>query len=433
MNRLSGFGLVAVMAVLAATASAGEGLTSAHTAKWASTVIGKELTTELFVPAEGAPGASRRGRAGIIYLKNLNAPRIGGESDESIIGDFLREGYLVLTIDYGKDPKAVAPYINPDLRAMRMCLMGARGRPGLFDPQRVQVDQTYILPEGYRLARDILYYGGGNDCYRLDVRYPSKAEKPVPAVMQIPVDNSNRMNNEAHWRWNELISEGLLTRGYAAVQADNPIKHYKGVDYMPDIAYKLKAAVRTIRANAKQYNIDADHIGVMGFSRGSGQAGILAMSGGIKELEKGPHLEYSSRVQAALLHAGRMDHLALLTDCPQMARTYEAAFGDPVKNRKVWADHSAITYVTDDDPPTFLSVGSEDWYRTKQISLMAEALKKTGVECKHVETPGLGHNVTPDVKVQEQIYDFFDKHLKPSHRAGAAKDAGAARPAEKRE
>lgn len=383
---------------------------------WQSPVLKKALPIELFVPKPDAPGAHRR-RPGIIYLKGLNAPRIGREKDESIIADFLKQGYLVLTVDYGNDPKAVAPHINHDLRVMRRDVKRTRKNPGLFAPQRVQENWVYMLPAGYRLARDIPYYGAKGE-FRLDIRYPSKAAKPVPVVMQNPVDNGNRMGNDVQWQYNDLIAEGFLTRGYAIVQIDNPVKRYRGVDPMPDIAHKLKAAVRTVRANAKRYNLDGKHIGVMGFSRGSGQAGILAMSGGIKALERGMHLKYSSRVQVALLHAGRMDHLGLLEHCPRMGKQYLDRFGDPVKNRKVWDAHSAISYVTADDPPTFLSVGEKDWYRTEQIRRMAAALKKAGVEHVHAVTPGMEHMVTDDVKILGQIYDFFDKHLKTSKEKG---------------
>ena len=414
--------------ILALTACAGAGSTPAQTGEWNSPVLNKALKTELFLPAEDAPGGSRRGRPAIIYLKNLNFPRVGKEPDDSIIADLLKQGYLVMTIDYGKDPKAVAPHINFDLRMMRKQLGGSRGSPGLFG-RGVLVDNTYILPEGYRLLRDVVYYEDGGDRFRMDIRYPSKADKPMPAVMQIPVDNASRMGNGVQVTYNEVLAEGFLTRGYAAVQVDNPIRKYAGVDYMPDIAYKLKAAVRTVRAKAKQCNIDSEHIGVMGFSRGSGQAGILAMSGGVKEYEKGPNLEYSSRVQAALLHAGRMDHLALLRDSPRFAEQYVAAFGDPEKNRKTWEMHSAISYLTKDDPPTFLSVGGKDEYRVKQIELMAEALKRTGVEYRHAVTPNMGHQVTGDLKILGEIYDFFDKHLKPA-KSKPPQEAGGEKPSE---
>src|SRR5215469_11758230 len=55
----------------------------------------------------------------IVYLENLAATRVGTDSDESIIHDFLSEGYLVVTLDYGAKSKARVPYINQDLFEIR--------------------------------------------------------------------------------------------------------------------------------------------------------------------------------------------------------------------------------------------------------------------------------------------------------------------------
>ncbi len=61
----------------------------------------------------------------------------------------------------------------------------------------------------------------------------------------------------------------------------------------------------------------------------------------------------------------------------------------------------------------FLSVGSEDSYRTIQVRRMADALKKAGVDHILAVEQGMGDMVNPNPKVIEQIYTFFDKHLKP--------------------
>jgi len=411
-----------LLIVLVATAGAAAEMPKpAQTGAWKSPVLDKDLPTALYVPADDAPLKSRHGRPGILYLLNLAGERISAEADGPIIADFLQEGFLVLTIDYGKHDKAVAPFINHDLRVMRAHIPPdrRRQRPGLFDPQRVQENAVYILPEGYRMARNILYWPAdaqpGGALFHLDIRYPSKPKTPAPALIQNPVDNGNRMGNAVKYTYNEVLVEAAMTRGYAAVQVDNPLKHYRGVDPMPDVAVKLKAAVRTVRANAKRFHLSGK-VALMGFSRGSGQAGLAGLSAGMAELEKGPHLNQSSRPDALLLHAGRTDHLFLLEDFPSLGKKYLGPFGDPVKNKKKWDEHSAITYVTKDDPPTFLSVGEKDSYRVNQIARLADALKKTGVEHHHAVTPGMGHMVTDNLKVLHEIFSFLDKHLKAAPR-----------------
>ena len=52
-----------------------------------------------------------------------------------------------------------------------------------------------------------------------------------------------------------------------------------------------KAAIRWLRAHAKSYNIDVDHVGVWGASAGGHLAALVGTSGGIKEFERGEDLD----------------------------------------------------------------------------------------------------------------------------------------------
>ena len=95
-----------------------------------------------------------------------------------------------------------------------------------------------------------------------------------------------------------------------------------------------------------------------------------------------------------------------------MAENYKKIWGPPELNRAAWAAHSTITYVSCDDPPTFLSCGDADEFRTEQMNLMAKALERAGVEHQLAVTPRMGHWVVVRKEVLGAIYDFFDKHLK---------------------
>jgi len=55
----------------------------------------------------------------IVYLENLAAPRVGSDSDDAIIRDFLNSGYVVVTLDYAHHPEARVPFINRDLGELR--------------------------------------------------------------------------------------------------------------------------------------------------------------------------------------------------------------------------------------------------------------------------------------------------------------------------
>ncbi|MCE9556137.1 MAG: hypothetical protein K8T91_22540, partial [Planctomycetes bacterium] len=350
---------------------------------WPMQCLEKPVLVSVYLPPGGA-GHAKRGRGAVVYLKNLAAPRAGTEPDESILTGLLDEGLIVLVLDLQNQPKAVAPHLNDDLRMLR------RGLGRLFSAEAVNANQVYVLAEGDRLKRNIVYYDKNGEKYRLDLRYPSRPKQPSPVLMQIPVSNDNRLDNKSgHYRYNDLIAECGLTLGYAVALVDPPLKSYNGIDKMPEVAWRLKAAVRTIRSEAAACNL-SDKIGVMGFSRSSGQAAILAFSGGLAQLEgDGPHQQFSSNVQAALIHAGRMDHELLVGSGHPIAKTYLHAWGPPVseaelksaegelaaiekrpakesdkaaietlrakasdlrQRRARWRDASAVTYVTPDDP-----------------------------------------------------------------------------------
>lgn len=231
--------------------------------------------------------------------------------------------------------------------------------------------------------------------------------------MHISIDNGSRMSNAmAHWTYHDTLAECALTRGYAVAQVDNPWKTFSLYEPMPETAFRLKAAMRTVRATASCYGIDPQRIAVEGFSRSAGAAALLAMTGGMEELEgHGPHLGYSSRVQCAILHAGRMDHPALLRSGHALGKNYQQVWGDPMKNRAAWEAHSAISYITPDDPPTFLSTGGDDDFRTEQMRLMDGALSRANVPHQLLVTPHMQHWVVEKPDAQEQIYEYLDTHL----------------------
>ncbi|MCE9551992.1 MAG: prolyl oligopeptidase family serine peptidase, partial [Planctomycetes bacterium] len=93
--------------------------------------------------------------------------------------------------------------------------------------------------------------------------------------------------------------------------------------------------------------------------------------------------------------------------------TLRAKASDLRQRRARWRDASAVTYVTPDDPPTFLCVGADDEYRPLQIASLAAALKQAGVVHEHVIIPGMKHSVVSDPVVLGRIYAFLDKQLRP--------------------
>ena len=375
-----------------------------------SEVLNREVPVRVVMPDRSVDGA----RDLVVVLKGLAAPRVGDVPDATLIDEFTNAGLAVLVVDYGGATKAASPWINADLLRLRGNVSE------LTVPHLVALDRVYVLPAGYRLARDIEFYRDDQKTYRLDVRYPafapgSKATK-APLIIQIPHNNDARMNMNSIVKYRDSLLEGLMTCGYAVAVVDHPVAPpYEGIDAMPDSMYKLKSAVRTLRAQALHFGYDPSKIGVLGFSRGSGMAGLLAATGAVAALEgEGLYPEQSSAVQAVLCQAGRFDHRSLLEDGfnPKKFDEYIAHFGDPVEQADRWDAPSAARWITADDPPFFLIVGGADSYRVPQVHRLHEALLSEGAEHPYIVEEGRAHQVTEKPENIAAIRLFFDQELK---------------------
>ena len=375
-----------------------------------SEALDREMSVQVVMPA----GTADTTRDLVIYLKGLAEPRVGQVPDATLIDEFTNAGLGVLALDYRGAAKAASPWINADLLNLR------REVSTLAAPHPIALDRVYVLPAGYRLARDIEFYRDDQKSYRLDVRYPAftPSNKPqkVPLIIQIPHNNDARMNMNSIVKYRDSLLEGLMTCGYAVAVVDHPVAPpYDGIDAMPDAMYKLKSAVRTLRAQAPRFGYDPSKIGVLGFSRGSGMAGLLASTGTVAALEgDGLHPEQSSAIQAVLCQAGRFDHRTLMEDGfnPKKLDKYIAHFGDPAQQPNRWDAPSAARWITADDPPFFLIVGGADSYRVSQVRKLHEALLAVGAEHAYIIEEGREHRVTENPENTAAIRLFFDRELK---------------------
>ena len=119
----------------------------------------------------------------------------------------------------------------------------------------------------------------------------------------------------------------------------------------PAMIQDVKCAVRSLRANAAQYNLDPNRIGAVGVSAGGHLVGLLGTTDPSEEWDVGEHLEQSSRVQAVIAMAGVMD----------LSRSFPNADIEAMKRVGFGeynvAEASPITHVTSDDPPFLLIHG----------------------------------------------------------------------------
>ena len=94
----------------------------------------------------------------VFYIMGYVGAREVGKGDTlSLLNEFLDEGYLVVTLDYKGNPKAKTPDLDWSIHGLRQKLGNYTG--GLtFDYY-----EHYIVPDGYNLARNIVFYDIGEN------------------------------------------------------------------------------------------------------------------------------------------------------------------------------------------------------------------------------------------------------------------------------
>lgn len=271
------------------------------------------------------------------------------------------------------------------------------------------------LPDGIQAKRDVAYFTGGTERQRLDVYYPEKAEKPVPLVVWI---HGGAWLGGSKDRCPALP---LLRDGYAV--ASVTYRFSKDGNFPAQIE-DCKAAIRWLRAHAKELNIDPAHIGVWGSSAGGHLVALLGVAGDEKRWEKGENLDQSSQIQAVVNWFGPANLLTMAAQSGPDSRIQHDApdspesklIGGPVQENKDAARAaSPVTYVTKDDAPMLLMHGDRDNVVPygQSVELQA-ALEKAGVksELRTIKGAGHGGGGFGDPETMAAVKDFFAKHLR---------------------
>ncbi|MGN6178952.1 MAG: hypothetical protein ACTHNW_07210 [Mucilaginibacter sp.] len=165
--------------------------------KWKSKAAGGSIvytTTEAQTPLKDFAG----NYVTVVYLENLNIKKIGRNSNKQDVAWLLAQGFRVIELNYAGNKHAVSPTINADIIAINDSI--AKGDfCGYKDCSHYQ---SYILFEGYRIARNVPYFKDdptvyntpgeytSGDSLNMDIIYPANAAKAVPVILSFSYSNS---------------------------------------------------------------------------------------------------------------------------------------------------------------------------------------------------------------------------------------------------
>lgn len=241
---------------------------------------------------------------------------------------------------------------------------------------------------------------------KMDVYYPKVADEKSPLVIYIHGGGwSGGDKSEAQGR----LIPSLLDAGFTVAS----LNYRLAPEYpFPAQLEDVKCAIRSFRANAEQYGIDPDRIGVWGPSAGGHLSSMLGVTDQTAGFERGEYLDRSSRVQAVVDMYGPAD---LSVDFSQ---TY-ANLKNMVFGNYDLAQASPVNYVSADDPPFLILQGDQDpVVPLSQSQLLYDAMIAGGMQAELVVVQGGDHgftnpNTTPNrEEIIALFMEFFEKTLK---------------------
>jgi acetyl esterase/lipase len=235
-----------------------------------------------------------------------------------------------------------------------------------FDPEKygtVDFDVTYCTMQDSELKMDLYFPDSGG---------------PWPVLVFVHGGG-----------WTEGDKAGVdnrLASGYLLVS----INYRLYPDYrFPAMIEDVKCAIRSLRAHAREYNLEPERIALIGHSAGGHLVALAGMADEQAGWDVGEYLEYSSRVQAVVVLAGPVD----------LSRSFPNWVEELILNvfgSEQQASGSPISYVSPDDPPFFILHGDADpVVPVEQAYLLRDELVAAGVPVELVVMQNGGHGFEP--------------------------------------
>ena len=318
-----------------------------------------------------------------------------------------------LSIDPGESKLVRNRDIVRKLRGMSVLFqqeMLADARP----PGRVKVldstDGKTYLPQStldeLNAKLDLTYANYGDRSLAMDIYRPKGVWGELPAIVCIHGGGWAKGNRTSHAK----IAQALAARGYVAATISYRLS---GEAPFPAAIQDCKAAVRFLRANAKELGIDPNKIGAIGLSAGGHLTALLASSHGVDELEgKGGNPACGSRIQAAVPMGAQTDFLSERTREVSKERQIWKQFmgGSQDERPKAYRLASPLEHLDEDDPPCLFITGETDDESTRATKFR-KRMSDLGISSGIEVIEGAPHGFLTKQVWFDQMIDAADAHF----------------------
>lgn len=269
------------------------------------------------------------------------------------------------------------------------------------------------------ILHDVPYRDGPSKAWRLDLAMKKDlGGRPRPGIVVIhgggwiEGDKSSFVVLDRDVPANIV---GFARKGFVAVTINYRLSREAP---FPAAVEDCKTAVRWLRANAKDYNLDCDHIGAYGNSAGGHLAMLLALARKDAGLEgDGPNQGESSLVRAAASDSGPIDLIHQFRDSQIAGVVGRFLSGPPEGDRlNAYRKASPNHYIRRDTPPLLLMYGVSDL----QIPIITAdefvvALGKAGAEdvtyYRLAYVDHCPHSLVAIPEMQRVVEEFFIRTL----------------------
>jgi acetyl esterase/lipase len=262
----------------------------------------------------------------------------------------------------------------------------------------------------YQITRDVAYGQGGGHPLYLDIYRPLiPIATPTPAVIWI---------HGGGWSVGDKYPSQVTLMAKAGFFCVSINYRLSGEARFPAALEDAKCAVRWLRANAADYQVDPGAIGVWGGSAGAHLALMVACADENAGMEgAGGWSDVSSRVQAVCSYYGPTD-LVLAFGQPSVA----SFIGAPLSvDAEAYRRASPIYYVDHDDPPLLLVHGDMDsLVPLSQAQEILADYQQLKLDARLIVVKNAGHGlgqagkepISPSRAEYEQaVVDFFVLNL----------------------
>jgi acetyl esterase/lipase len=265
-----------------------------------------------------------------------------------------------------------------------------------------------------RIVRDVVYATYGERRLKLDIYAPPDFDPTVAVPGLVAVRGGAWREGDKEFFG--YIAGQLAWDGYVVASIE-----YRTADEakFPAAVQDVKAAVRWMRAHAREYGISPDAIGAIGGSAGAHLVAMLATTADLKELEgDGGNPNASSAVQAVVAMGGAYDLRWTEGVEPEFISAVKGFIGEPFDANVAAA--SPVTHVTARSAPLLMLHSPTD-----PVSPIGQALEMeqryrsvgASVRLTRIDAPGV-HGFWGDpryfLEAKGKAVEFFQRTLRVS-------------------